>query len=377
MGEQALQRRRVGTLFEELCRIPSVSRSERALADRVSAELRSLGLEVTEDDAGTRIGGDAGNLLTRIPAARDGAPTVLLCAHMDTVPLAAPLEPELRDGVWENAGEGILGADNKAAVAMLLVLARHLHAEGSPVELELLFTVGEEISLAGSRAFDASALRARFGYVFDHASPIGEVIVASPTHYRLQAEFLGCAAHAGLEPERGRSAIVAAARAITAMPPGRVDEQSTFNIGTVEGGGAINVVPDRCTIVGEARSLDAVRAGELAAVFVDACQAAANLPDVDVDVDVTAEVTFTGYRHDERNAAVRAALAALERCGHDARTVASGGGSDANNLILQGIDVVNVANGTEFAHRPDERVSARALDEMFDVALALLEAAAG
>ncbi len=318
MAELTLERRRLGTLFEELCEIASPSRQERACADRVTAELRSFGIDVAEDDAGERIGADAGNLLARVPSSGEAAPTLLMCAHLDTVPPTAPLEPVLRDGIWENANDGILGADNKAAVALLLVLARHLAASGSPVELELLFTVGEEISLAGSRAFDVARLRSRVGYVFDHASPIGEVIVASPTHYRLRADFAGTAAHAGLEPERGRSAIVAAARAVTSMPPGRVDDQSTFNVGTIEGGTAINVVPERCSIVGEARSLDAERAGELAAAFVDSCQAAANLPDCDVDADITTEVTFAGYRHNERSGPVRSALAALTVCGHEA-----------------------------------------------------------
>ncbi len=161
---------------------------------------------------------------------------MLLCAHLDTVPLQAPVEPVLRDGFWENANEGILGADNKAAIAVLLALARHICREGSPVDVELLFTVGEETALAGALAFDAASLRSDFGYVFDHASPIGEVVIDSPTHYRFQADFRGAAAHAGIRPELGRSAILAAARAIASLPLGRLDEGTTVNIGTIEGG---------------------------------------------------------------------------------------------------------------------------------------------
>src|SRR5439155_24830741 len=139
-----------------------------------------------------------------------------LCAHLDTVPLLAPVEPVLVDDFWENANEGVLGADNKAAVAVLLALARHVCRDPVPIDLELLFTVCEETALAGARAFDAARLRSDFGYVFDHASPIGELVLDSPTHFRIEADFRGAAAHAGIRPEEGRSAIRAAARAIAA-----------------------------------------------------------------------------------------------------------------------------------------------------------------
>ncbi|MGO9488876.1 MAG: M20/M25/M40 family metallo-hydrolase, partial [Solirubrobacteraceae bacterium] len=214
-----LEQRWLSGTVGELCRIASPSRHERACAERVIAELRPLGVEVLEDEAGAAIGGDCGNLLARLPGgpSRSGEGerrTLLLCAHLDTVPLQAPVEPVLRDGFWENANDGILGADNKAAIAVLLGLARHVHREGAPVDLELLFTVGEEISLAGSAAFDTSILRSDCGYVFDHASPIGEVIMDSPCHFRIEASFRGAAAHAGIRPEAGRSAILAASRAI-------------------------------------------------------------------------------------------------------------------------------------------------------------------
>ena len=171
-----------------------------------------------------------------------------MCAHLDTVPLAAEVEPVIVDDCWENANEGILGADNKAAIAVLLALARRVRREGAggvgfPIDIELLFTVGEERALAGSRAFDASRLHSAFGYVFDHASPVGEVVLSSPSHHRLDATFRGTAAHAGVRPEQGRSAILAAARAVADMRLGRLDAQTTANVGTIAGGSAMNVVP--------------------------------------------------------------------------------------------------------------------------------------
>ncbi len=222
-------------------------------------------------------------------------PCLLLCAHLDTVPLQAPVEPVLEEGGWENANEGILGADNKAAIAVLLVLARRLCNEGAPVDIELLFTVGEERSLAGARAFDASRLRSDFGYVFDHASPIGEIVVAAPCHFRLDASFRGQAAHAGIRPEEGRSAILAAARAVSDMPLGRIDEDTTANVGMIEGGSAINVVPERCTLIAEVRSLREEAAEAVVAEMVDCVHEAANLPDCDCDVDVSVQRTFTAY----------------------------------------------------------------------------------
>jgi tripeptide aminopeptidase len=367
--------------FAELCRIESPSRHERGCADRVIAELRALDVAVREDDAGARIGGDCGNLLARIPAGGASAESrerrsVLLCAHLDTVPLRAPVEPVLVDGFWENANDGILGADNKAAVAVLLALARHVRQEGSPVDVELLFTVGEEISLAGSRELDVSLLGSDFGFVFDHASPIGEVVVASPTHFRIDAAFRGAAAHAGIRPEDGRSAILAAARAVASLPLGRLDADTTVNVGTIAGGSAINIVPEHCSIALEARAIDDDRAETLVAEIVDRLHEAANLPDCDCDLDVDVQRTFAGYRLAPAGAPVQVAEAALRACGHEPTRISSGGGSDANALIADGFATVNLANGTERPHEPGERVSVAALEQSLDVALALLDASA-
>jgi tripeptide aminopeptidase len=374
-----LERRYLNGTFAELCRIASPSGSERACAERVIAELRGLGVDTQEDDAGPRAGSECGNLLARIPASEGApspAPRMLLCAHLDTVPLLAPVEPVLVDGFWENANEGVLGADNKAAVAVMLALARHVCRNGCPVELELLFTVCEETALAGSRAFDAGRLSSDFGYVFDHASPIGEVVVDSPTHFRIEADFRGAAAHAGIRPEQGRSAILAAARAISAMRVGRLDEQTTVNVGTIAGGSAMNVVPERCSVVAEVRSLDATQAEATVAEVVDRLHEAANLPECECDVDIAVQRTFSGFHLTPSKRAVRIGEAALRRCGHEPVRIVSGGASDANALLVDGVEVVNLANGTERNHEPGERVSVTALEQMLDVALALLDEAA-
>ena len=183
------ERERLAGLFAELCAIPSPFGSERACAEYVARELRRMGLGVEEDGVAAEVGADCGNLLARIPGRGDR--TILLCAHLDTVAESGTIEPVLVDGAWKSAGDTILGADNKAAVAVLLEVARRCAVEGAPVGLELLFTVSEEVGLLGAKAFDVSTLRSDWGYVFDHASPIGEIIVASPTYYRIEADFRG------------------------------------------------------------------------------------------------------------------------------------------------------------------------------------------
>ncbi len=368
------ERERLQETFTALCRIESPSGHERACADWVTAELRSLGLEVQEDDAGAQAGSDAGNLLARIPGCTPHS--MLLCAHLDTVPPTAPIEPTVLDGGFENANDGILGADNKTAVAVIVELARRITAAKGPpaIGLELLFTVCEETSLAGSSAFDISTLGSAFGFVFDHATPIGEIVLASPTHYRIVGEFHGRAAHAGVRPEDGRSAIAAAARAIAAMRLGRLDADSTANVGTIEGGTAINVVPERCRVVGEVRSFDDARAEALATEMIDHLQDAANESECDLDVIVTR--MFAGYRIRPRARQVVIAERALRECGYEPTHIASGGASDANSFQAAGFPCTNLADGTERNHEPGERVSVDALEGMFEVAIALVDEAA-
>jgi tripeptide aminopeptidase len=367
------ERERLHETFASLCRIESPSGRERACADWITEQLRGMGLDVQEDDAGPRVGSDAGNLLARIPGA--GPDSILLCAHMDTVPLTAPIEPVLVDDGWENAGDGILGADNKSAVAVILELARRVTSAPEPpgVGIELLFTICEEVSLRGSKAFDASRLDSRFGYVFDHATPIGEVVLASPTHHRVDAELRGRAAHAGVRPEVGRSAIAAAAAAIAAMRLGRLDDETTANVGTIEGGTAINVIPERCQIVAEVRSLDRDRAEKVATEMIDHLQEAADA--AECDLDVTVQRGFEGYRIRPRAIEVAVAEQALRACGYEPRHIVTGGASDANTLRVAGFPCLCLADGTEHNHEPTERISVDALEGLFELALAVVEEA--
>jgi tripeptide aminopeptidase len=333
-----------------------------------------MGLDVHEDASGPAVGSEAGNLVARVPGR--GEASVLVCAHMDTVPPVAAIEPVLSNGYWENANPGILGADNKSAVAVALELARRLTSapEPPPIGLELLFTVCEEVSLRGSREFDVATLQSAFGYVFDHATPIGEVVVASPTHYRIVAEFRGRAAHAGVRPEVGRSAVVAAARAIAALPLGRLDHETTANVGLIEGGTAINVVPERCRVEAEVRSLDENRAAAVTTETIDHLEDAADAAECDLDISV--ERMFRGYRTKPKAPHLLVAERALRACGYEPRPIDSGGASDANSFEAAGFSVLNLADGTERNHEPGERISAAALEDLFEIAITLIGEAA-
>jgi tripeptide aminopeptidase len=367
------EKRRVTETFVRLCEIESPSGSELAVARAVRAELEGAGLEVREDHTQPATGAGCGNLIARIPGPPAGR-RVLLGAHLDTVPLTGRVEVALVDGVFTNRREAILGADNKAAVAVMLEIARRFGRGGSQVGVDLVFTTSEENGLRGAKALDLSLIEAGFGYVLDHASPIGELIVAAPTYYLLGAELAGRAAHAGIRPEEGRSAIAAAAMAIDAMSLGRIDDQTTVNVGRIEGGTAPNVVPERCRIEAEVRSLDHARATSVVGEVVDRLTWAASSTETDVDTEIVEQ--FRAYRLKESEPHVAAAAAALRDCGIEPIFRSTGGGSDANAFNARGLPVLNIANGTEANHTPEERVSVAALESMLDVTLSLLARAA-
>ena len=355
--------------FVRLCEIESPSRRERACVDAVATELRGLGLQVEEDSSGQETGSDSGNLIARIAGPAD-ARTIMLCAHLDTVPLEGPVEVVRENGTLTNKHDAILGADNKAAVAVILAAARKLIREGSPVGIELVFTTCEEIGLRGAKALDRGKLGSEYGFVFDHASPIGELVVAAPTYFRIDARFRGHAAHAGIRPEAGRNAIAAAAAAVSRLELGRVDDESTANVGTIKGGTAANVVAEHCLVELEARSLDHGRAASMVSHMVDTITEAAS--DAECDVETSVEEQNRGFRLARTSPPVAVTAAALEGLGIEPSYVSTGGCSDANIFVAGGMPCLCVANGTERNHQPDESVTVDALETMLDVTLGIV-----
>jgi tripeptide aminopeptidase len=354
--------------FVRLCEIRSPTGEEREVADTIVAELRALGLEVSEDDAADAAEAGAGNILARLPGQSDR--WVMFCAHIDTVPHQGQIEVVEEEGLFRSRGETILGADNKAAVAVFMELVARYAAEPPPVGIELLLTVAEEQGLRGAKAFDASALRSDCGFVLDHAGPVGEVIVATPTQQQIRAEFVGVEAHAGIEPEDGNNAIAAAAAAISRMELGRLDDQTTANVGLIAGGTSGNVVPGYCDILAETRSLDTDRAAAVAGEITEACAWGASEHGCDVDVRV--EELFRGYRIPNDSKALALAEAGLRQTGHEPLRKAIGGGSDANALRVGGFDCVLLANGPKDVHTPNERVAVADLDAMLGICEAIV-----
>src|SRR6266542_1155587 len=304
------------TLFTQLAAIPSPPGEEREVADRTIAYLRDLGLEVDEDGAGAKVGSTRGTLLCRLEATADGGTPLFLCAHLDTVPPEGPIEPVVDDGFVRNAAGTILGADNKAAVAVMLEAVRALLSEQRPhAGIELLFTPKEEVGLLGAAAFDHQRLHARVGYVYDQAAPIGEVILGAPSAHAMQVRFHGRAAHSGMYPEEGRSAIAAAARAISDFRLGRVDEDTTANVGVIHGGTAGNIVPEWCTFVAEARSQDETKLADLVREMLEAVTFAAQLGECEVETET--RKSYRGYRFRRDDLAIRLASDALRQSGRE------------------------------------------------------------
>jgi tripeptide aminopeptidase len=369
----AVETSRYVDLFLELAALPSPPGEERAVADRVTAELRALGLEVLEDGAGKSIGSTAGNLLTRLEPTADGVP-LFFCAHLDTVPPDGPLEPVLDDGFVKNAGGTILGADNKSAVvAMIEATRRVLEERREHAGIELLFTPKEEVGLLGAAAFDQSKLAAQVGYVYDQAAPVGEIVLGAPSSRAMRVTFHGRAAHSGMYPEEGRSAIAAAARAIADLRLGRIDEQTTANVGTISGGTAANIIPEWCTFEAEARSHDEQKLADVVREMHETFAFAATLGDCEVQTET--KKSYRGYRFRRDDLAVRFAADALRRCNVEPRFVLSGGAADANVFNERGLQCANLANGMVDIHTSDERISVADLERMVDVTLALVDVA--
>ena len=363
----------VAALFVELAGVPSPPGEERAVADRVIDYLRGLALLVDEDDAGARIESTIGNLYSRIEPNGGGTP-LFFCAHLDTVPPEGPLQPVVEDGVVRNAGGTILGADNKSAVAAMLEATRRVLAENRPHGgIELLFTPKEEVGLRGAAAFDQERLNARVGYVYDHAGPVGEVILGAPFQCKLDVAFHGRAAHSGMYPEEGRSAIAAAARAIADLRLGRLDDETTANVGSIRGGSARNIVPERCFFEAEARCHDERKLAELVEEMLETITFAGQLAECDVETQV--DPSARGYRFKRDDEPVRLAAAAFDLVGVQPSYGLSGGGADANVFNERGLQCLNLANGMTDIHTPDERIAIADLERMVDVTLALVEVA--
>ena len=352
-------------LFLELAALPTPPGEEDAAAEVVVGYLRGLGLEPDEDAFG--------NVYARLEANAEGTP-LFFCAHLDTVPPSGELRPVVEDGLIRNEGGTILGGDNKAAIVQMLEGVRRVLVENLPhAGIELLFTRQEEIGLYGAAAFDHTRFDARLGFVYDQEGPIGGIMLGSPFAQGLEVTFHGQAAHAAMSPEEGRSAIQAAAKAIADLRLGRVDEETTANVGVIRGGTAGNVVPDTCSFLAEARSHDERKLGDLVQEMLDACAFAAS--ETECELQSESRKSYRGYRFAKSDDVVRLAADALGRCGHEVRYALSGAAADANVFNERGLRCLNLTSGVLDFHSPNERIAVADLEAMVDVTVSLIEGA--
>ena len=357
--------------FLALVQIDSVTYEERAIIERLAAELDALGLPSSNDRTG-RDG--AGNLHVWLPGSRPDLPPIMLCAHTDTVEPGRGVKPVLRDGVIRTDGRTVLGADNKASVAALLEAVRTIRQHNLPHrDVDLVLTWGEERGHAGAVAFDAGRLTARMGLTMDDTRPPGHVTVSAPAYCSIHARFIGRAAHAGAAPEHGINAIAAAAAAIGRMRLGRIDAETTSNVGLIRGGTARNSVPGLAEIEAEARSRDN---GKLAAL-VDSLRTALEdgARSAGATVEATIKQEYAAYQVSGDEAIAREAAGAIARAGLEPSLGVSGGGSDANTFNEKGIRCVNLAIGMTDIHTVNESIAVADLEKTAEIALALMTGA--
>jgi tripeptide aminopeptidase len=353
--QQLVNRERITELFLHLVQIDSGSENEAEIAHFVVDLLKRIGAdEVLVDNASEKLGGTGGNIFARFKGTVLALP-VLLSAHLDTVAPTKGIRIVRTETEIKTDGTTILGADNKAGIALIIEAIQTLRERNLPCPpIEVVFTIREEKGLLGAKVFDKTKLRARYGLIVDGAGKPGDLIVGSPTHSRFEVTFIGKSAHAGVEPEKGINAIVIASEAIATMKWGRLDEDTTANVGVIEGGQAMNIVPDRCKVVGEFRSHDLKMVENLLAEWKGICEGIAQK--FGGKVEFLAEKSFDAVQLSPDEPIVKAAMKAVQSLGLKPNLKRMGGGTDGNVFIAHGIRCLVLPTGGENYHSPSERL---------------------
>ena len=347
--------------FLDLVRIDNPSGGEAAIAAHIRGLLEALGLAVEEDAVH--------NLLARMPG--EGEP-LLLNAHMDSVASCRGVRPLVADGLVRSSGDTVLGADDLAGVAAIIEGVRATLERGGPHRAaELLLTVQEEVGLVGAATFDTTKLQARTGVTLDSGGDFGGITIAAPSQDSLHAIVIGRASHAGVAPERGINAIVVAANALAAMPLGRIDAETTANIGIIKGGDATNIVPERVELWGEARSHSQGKLSSQVGAMVAALEAAASAAGGSVRIEITHK--YDAYHLSEDLPIIQQLAAALRAMGHEPNFQVSGGGSDVNILSQRGLQIANVSVGYREIHSTGEYIAVADLERSAELVTRLLE----
>lgn len=372
--ELNINKERLINEFIELVKIDSETKYEANIASVLREKFSSLGLEVKEDNAKEKTEHEANNLICLLKGNVQDVKTILFTAHMDTVTPGKNIKPSIEDDYIVSDGTTILGADDKAGIAVILETIRSIKEQNiKHGDLQFVITVGEESGLAGAKALDTSLLQADFGYALDSDGPIGNIIVEAPYHTKMIATITGKSAHAGVAPEKGVSAINVAAKAIAKMHLGRIDEETTANIAYFKGGKKTqtNVVCDYVEIVGEARSINKEKlqqvTDDIKQKFVDIAEKYGG------SAQVERIEMYPGFQLNEEDTVIQVAKNAAKQLGFSSKLLKSGGGSDANIFNGYGIPTANLAVGYEHIHTTKERIHTENLVNLTKLVLAIIQ----
>ncbi|MFS1518015.1 M20/M25/M40 family metallo-hydrolase [Bacillus sp. SCS-151] len=367
-----IQQDRLVNEIIELVKVDSETKYETEIAKVLKEKFSSLGVKVVEDDTTSQTGHGAGNLICTLDGTKNGVDPIYFTSHMDTVVPGNGIKPSIKDGYIVTDGTTILGADDKAGLAAMLeairVLKENNIAHGT---IQFIITVGEESGLVGAKVLDPSQIIAKYGYAIDSDGKVGNIVVAAPTQAKIIATIHGKTAHAGVAPEKGVSAITIASKAIAQMPLGRIDEETTANIGRFEGGTQTNIVCDRVDILAEARSLVQEKMEAQVAKMKDAFESVAEQMGGKADVEVN--IMYPGFKFGDGDHVVEIAKKAAKKINRPCELQRSGGGSDANVIAGFGIPTVNLAVGYEEIHTTNEKIPIEELVKCAEMVVAIIE----
>ncbi|WDH74806.1 M20/M25/M40 family metallo-hydrolase [Exiguobacterium marinum] len=363
---------RVLDTFLGLVGIDSETKEEAVICEHLKGVFTELGCDVYEDDASTKTAHSGNNLIITLPATKENIDPIYFTAHMDTVTPGKGIKTSIKDGYVVTDGTTILGADDKTGLTAMIELVRVLKEKQIPHgQIQFVITVGEESGLVGAKVLDLSKIDAKFGFALDSDGPVGDIIVAAPTQAKVNAKIYGKTAHAGVAPEKGISAIQIAAKAIAKMPLGRIDEETTANIGRLEGGRATNIVCDYVEVLAEARSLIHEKMEKQAETMKQAYIEVAESFGARAEVDI--HIMYPGFKFEEGDEVVEVAKRAAQAIGRPTRILHSGGGSDANVIAGGGIPTVNLAVGYEEIHTTNERMPLEELYKLIEYVVTIVE----
>lgn len=349
-----VNRDRMVNEFMQLLRVDSLTRNERQMADTIKRKLQEMGIDCVEDGAGDIIGGNAGNIICTVKGDKP-VPAILLMAHMDTVVPGIGKKPVIEEGCIKSDGTTILGGDDAAGIECILEALRVIGEDGiSHGDIQVAFTVAEEGGLFGSKNLDYSRIYAKYGFVLDSDGPIGSAAVKAPSQNKIYVDIRGKAAHAGICPEKGISAIQIASEAISGMKLGRIDFETTANIGTIKGGTETNIVCEKVEIKAEARSRNKQKLDEQTDHMKEHFEKAARL--YGGSVEFKSELMYPSFDIPRDSGIVNILGKAAKAAGLELQLVETGGGSDTNIINGKGIQAVDLSIGMDKVHSVEEQI---------------------